>query len=671
MTDQSDYQTARRFLIPLPARIEPAEGSFPWPDTILFEPWADLSARSSLHLDEFGDALRAELRIGFEESPPEQEPHFGIFLQPLVPPGFREQDFPAAAGPLRNDAYLLAVGERITLWAGGEPGLFYGLETLLQLLRAGARTRRIPGLVIRDVPAFAHRMVQYDIAREQTVRMPYLKRVIRRLASLKINEVMLYLEYRYRWTRHPAFGPPDTLTAGDARELTEFANRYCVDLIPQVNVLGHVEGFLRHETYARLREVPDNPYQLCPTDPKSFELFRELIEEMLPHFDSPFFHVGGDESHLLGRCPRCKAKMEKDGIAALYADYMARYHELLASHGKRMMIWGDIVLQHRDIAPRLPRDVIIFDWHYQASSPDTLDFFQNSGFDVYASPSVGGYVPHRFLTGWHRADTNTGPFFRDAAERSVLGACLTTWEMFFGHFFQNNWYPVAYGSAAAWNPAEPSEGGLSERFGEAFMDEPENTCVALLRILTARIPEVWGGFAGESDAPRIRAVFHDPDPLRLPRLVADQVTEEQLKTVEALLEEADGMLHQARRRQLRNADVLEWLGFIIRMYRSVLLRIRAFWAIHKTYGEIAAESSGDARASKLVSVLGILLQIRDDMDSYLTNQATAVERYGSSIHDLERYRRQVESLSQLICGCLAALRPDGELPTMKEMGLEE
>jgi hypothetical protein len=678
VADHDPLENALRFLIPRPRELEPARGAFPWPDTLTFEVWGEIAPRMRLHLAQFGQDLQQETGVSVGEASLEEEaePPLQIFLDPLVPPGFREGDFPEAGDDKREDSYLLAVGERLTLWAGGESALFYGLETLLQLFRSAGETRSLPGLVIRDVPAFAHRMVQYDIAREQTVRMEYLKQVIRRLASLKVNQVMLYLEYRYRWKKHPLIGPPRTLTAEQAEELTEFAASYCVDLVPQVNVLGHVEGFLRHDQYAHLREDPDNPFQLCPSNPASFDLFKELIEEMLPHFDSEFFHVGGDESFLLGKCPRCQEKVKSDGIAALYADHMLKFHDLLTSRGKRMMMWGDIILQHRDIADRLPKDIIIFDWHYHDTSPDTLDFFTGLGFDVYAASSLGGYETNRLLPAWDRLDQNTGPFFRDAATRSLFGACFTTWEMFFGNFFQNNWYPVIYGAAAAWNPDEPSEGGLADRFGEAFTADPANACVEILRIISGELLATWGGFAGESSAQRIRAVLFDPDPLLLPRMVADEITDQQLARADEAITRAARLLAAARLEEAgkRTPDLLEWLEFPLQMYRSVCLRIRAVRELRDSYAEaleVAQERPEEGRKA-LGSCVEVLLRLKKDLEYYLTNQPLAVERYGSSLHDLERYQRQVETLDDYLARFLALLKGPSQagLPSKSEMGLE-
>jgi hypothetical protein len=663
----------RKYLIPQPQEIEGKEGSFAWPDVLLLEPWGDLDERENDRLAEFADTLHRELGIRLEVASPDEEPHLNLFLHPLVPPGFTENDFPASGETFIRDSYVLQVGEEITLWAGGGPGLFYGLETLLQVFRSGAGERSTPGLLIRDVPAFDHRMVQYDIAREQTVKMEHLKRVIRRLASLKVNEVMLYLEYRYRWESHPEFGPPGTLTADQADELVQFARSYYIDLVPQVNVLGHVEGFLRHENWAHLRELPDNPFQLCPDKPESYELFRELIAEMLPHFPVDYFHVGGDESWELGKCPQCAAKAEKEGIAAVYADHMVKFHEFLRSRGKRMAVWGDIMLQHKEIADRMPKDIIVFDWHYHASSAESLDFFREKGFEVYAASSLTAYESNRFVPRWDRSDANTGPFFRDAAERNLRGACYTTWEMFHGNFFQNNWYHIIYGAQASWNPAESSDGGLSERFGEAFMGDPGNHLTGILRILGERMRSIWNGFEGESDAGPIRRVFFDPDPLKLPRDAANGITAEQIAESYDALDEAAELLHVGRQQATRNTDLFEWLDFPIRMYRSALRRIQCFTIAKGSYdGAVDAKqkTSQDALLP-VVEVLDAFLNIQNDLEYYLTEQPFAIERYGSSKDDLDRYRAQVTNLTEYIGRILEALRgwPEGPMPDPKDLGL--
>ena len=94
---------------------------------------------------------------------------------------------------------------------------------------------------------------------------------------------------------------------------------------PCAEGLDHLQRV--HERYAELRELPDHYFQACPSNPKSFELVRDMLAEVIAvHGKLRYLHVGADETELLGRCSACAAQVAKADRLALYLDYMKKVY---------------------------------------------------------------------------------------------------------------------------------------------------------------------------------------------------------------------------------------------------------------------------------------------------------------------------------------------------------
>src|SRR5439155_17932479 len=113
------------------------------------------------------------------------------------------------------------------------PGLFYGVQTLRQLIRPAAGGAEIAGLRVRDWPALIYRGTQVDMSRGPVPNLSYLKRIVRTIAEFKMNLLFLYLEDSFRLNDQPLVGVlSDTLSPEDWKELVAYARQYHVDIVP-------------------------------------------------------------------------------------------------------------------------------------------------------------------------------------------------------------------------------------------------------------------------------------------------------------------------------------------------------------------------------------------------------------------------------------------------------
>lgn len=284
-----------------------------------------------------------------------------------------------SADACAEQAYRLRIRpDLIQLRAASAAGLRYAVATLMQLLASGRSAIR--AMDIDDRPDFAVRGVMLDISRCKVPTLGSLCRLITRLATWKINHLQLYMEHTFAYTAHErVWRGASPLTGLQIEELDRYCAEQGIELAPNQNSFGHMERWLRHRPYVELAEA-DGPYTtpwgeirrtrttLNPLHPGSLRLVAALYEELLPHFRSPLFNVGCDETWELGQgCSRevCRRR----GLGRVYLDFLGKVHRLVRRHGRRMMFWADIAQQHPELLDDLPDDVIPLVWGYEADHP--------------------------------------------------------------------------------------------------------------------------------------------------------------------------------------------------------------------------------------------------------------------------------------------------------------
>lgn len=371
---------------------------------------------------------------------------------------------------LGDEGYALHIApDEIVLAAATRTGLFYGVQTLKQLLRGFRTEGRLPALRIADWPALRYRGLMDDISRGPVPTLATMKAQVRRLAELKLNLLTYYTEHVVATEQHGTFAPSDGgLSIAEWRELAAYARRYHVTLVGNFQSFGHFEKVLAHPRYAPLGE---SGRLLSPVLPESIQLLREIYEEMVPAFGAPFFHVNSDETFDLGR-GASKARVDSLGRGVVYAEHILRMHHVLDSLGVRMLLWGDIVREHPEVLDRLPRDIVMIPWAYspQETFVPMIAPFQEAGFDVLVAPGV--LNSNRIMPDFREAVANIQGFVADGVRRGVLGMLNTVWDDGGSALFVRDWYGVAYGADQSWHSnAQP----FDPRFSRGTLGDPQNS----------------------------------------------------------------------------------------------------------------------------------------------------------------------------------------------------
>lgn len=286
-------------------------------------------------------------------------------------------------------------------------GIFRGIHQLAAMVRAGAEVLRQSGglqeFAVLSEPDFNVRGVCLDISRGKVPTQQYLQEMIDGLARFHVNHLQLYMEHTFAYEGHETvWQNASPLTGDDLDRLVVYCRDRGISLCANQNSLGHFHRWLVHEPYRALAEVPEGfahpfsyvpePFSLCPTDPGAMELLRDLYGQLLPHFESPYVNVGLDETMDLGT-GRSKQACAERGTTQVYLDYLNQVHELVAAHGKRMLFWGDILIEKPEALARVPRDAIAMEWGYEADHPFEAHcrHYQKSGLRYWLCPGTSSW----------------------------------------------------------------------------------------------------------------------------------------------------------------------------------------------------------------------------------------------------------------------------------------
>ncbi|HOF41392.1 MAG TPA: glycoside hydrolase family 20 zincin-like fold domain-containing protein, partial [Candidatus Hydrogenedentes bacterium] len=379
---------------------------------------------------------------------------------------------PAAA---RDQGYALTVTpSSVLIGAASEKGLFYGLMTLEQLLRSAQLRERtaLPCMRILDWPALTMRGYSEDYGRDQLPTMDEHKRAIRLLARFKIDTYLWFIEPdHFVYGFDPELGQEyDRFRFEEIRELVAYAREYYIDVIPTVELLGHMEMTLREPRYRHLAEMPEGGGDLCATSDEAFDLVRNMVTEIAPAFDGQYFHCGLDESYAIGKGRSADAVREK-GLERVFADYYTKMNELVKSQGKTMMMYADIILNHPGILDLLPGDIVPMFWDYAPRDVyPGLTTLKESGMTFTALSGLWDW--NNLYPIYPPAFQNMETLAAQAANEGALGHFVSSWgDGYKGAAGTNlselNFYGVAYCGAVSWKP-EPI--ALSE-YSSAFITQ--------------------------------------------------------------------------------------------------------------------------------------------------------------------------------------------------------
>lgn len=358
-----------------------------------------------------------------------------------------------------NGAFCLHTDAKgIVLNCSGTEGVYYALSALRRLVCGS----QLFVCDLKDAPALEVRGIMLDIGRDKIPSMQTLFDLLDWFSQMRINHVQLYMEgfcFDYPQYRY-LFSDETPITAAEFRTLSNYAKARCIDLVPNLNVLGHMEKWLERPQFRHLAECEDGyifnnlywrpPMTLDVNDPDSFALARELLDTLLENSDSEWVNLNLDEPFELGMGKNAQ-QAQKDGRLSLYFSYAEKLAAYCRKKGRKMMMWGDEVLSDPDNASRMPEGVTLLDWIYEGDAhfEDHARAMQKAGLRFCLCPGTSSWGA---LTG--RNDNmrrNIADAAVCAARYGGAGIITTDWGDL-GHWqYISSSYPAfAYTAECAW-----------------------------------------------------------------------------------------------------------------------------------------------------------------------------------------------------------------------------
>src|SRR5271170_6886524 len=374
---------------------------------------------------------------------------------------------------MKAEGYMIATGTGgLTVIGDSAAGVFYGAQTVKELIEGDGARAVLHGANVRDWPAMKYRGLDDDLSRGPVTTLEFQKHLIRTLAAYKVNLYSPYFEHTQQYASNPLMAPPGgSVTAEEARELVAYARLYHIDVVPEQEAFGHLHHNLTWEQYQSLAETPHGAV-LAPGQPGSIALIKQMFTELAAIYPGPFLHIGADETVDLG-LGQTKAEVDSRGLAAVYLDFLQRIVTALKPLNRRILFWGDIAQDAPDLLKGMPQSfkdsTIAIAWVYNPEPRGYDRFltpFTKAGFETWVAPSVNNF--RKVYPNNNLALANIQRFTADGQRLGSTGQLNTIWNDDGEGLFNQDWYGILFGAAAAWQKGESSIPDFQESYAQVF-----------------------------------------------------------------------------------------------------------------------------------------------------------------------------------------------------------
>ena len=404
-------------IIPKPVKLVKEKGSFVLgPQTTL------VYDQNDSRLDSTASLLMARLRevTGYPIDEFSGSPKTGSIVLSVDPkkPGSRKEGYE-----------LSVTTTEVRITGFDEAGVFYGIQTLLQLLPPAIMSSMtvhgmewtIPCVTIEDYPRFSWRGMHLDVGRH-FFSVSFIKKYLDLMAMYKLNVFHWHLTEDQGWRieikRYPRLtqvGAWRKQTMGDElpyggfytqdqiREIVAYAKERCIDIVPEIEMPGHARAALAAYPEYSCRQVPldvgttwgieKDVY--CAGNDSTYTFIENILTEVFDLFPGKYIHIGGDEcpKDRWKECPKCQARIKAEGLKdeqELQSYFIKRIERFINSKGKRIIGWDEIL--EGGLAP----NATVMSWRGTQGGIDAAE----SGHDVVMTPTSNCYFDYsQSLTG--------------------------------------------------------------------------------------------------------------------------------------------------------------------------------------------------------------------------------------------------------------------------------
>jgi hexosaminidase len=450
---------------------------------------------------------------------------------------------------LAVQAYRITLFEKeIRIVANTDAGLFYGVETLVQLATRRDGTVWLPAGEIVDWPDLQMRSIYWDDA-HHLERLDALKHAVRQAAFFKIDAFVLKLEGHFQFKSAPAVVEPYALSPAEYQELTDYGLRYHVKLIPYLDAPAHIAFILKHPEYAGLRAFADSNYELSTVNPDAIKLIEGMCQDLVDANNGvDCFYLSTDEPYYLGMSDQgefaeARRMKELGSPGKLLAEFLNKVAGFLHDRSRTVFFWGELPLKPDDVASLPPYLV-----NGETNEPDFDAAFKARGIRqmIYTStegmeplfPNYAFAPPDHLLhqRGEHDGDKHVprvaeaiSAVRTDVARQKsdLMGLIVAGWADN-GLNPETFWLGYATIASAGWNPAGADAARDSQAFYRIFYggDKSGPGISHLDRIydLLARQAEFWDDSWENVRSASRKGIWGNSNTIYRPRHPADDQT---------------------------------------------------------------------------------------------------------------------------------------------------
>lgn len=355
-------------------------------------------------------------------------------------------------GPDSRESYALQVTPKGAEIRGrSSAGVFYGVQTLLQMVEATGAEAVLPVAEIKDWPALAYRGVMIDFSEGELIRVSEVERQIDLMARFKANQYYFYSEASIEFEGYDVVNPNGRYSREEVRHVIEYARQRHIDVVPCMELYGHMHNLFRFEKYADLA-LPRYGGEFDPRNPRMYEVLDNWIEQTAKLFPSPWYHVGFDEPWSLGKIGVVPGK---DPFKT-FMDVLRHISEKAKAHGKRIGFFADInqgastISKHPELLKDVPAGAIAYPWIYEVRTnyAPFVEPLAERNIPTVVTPGVWGW--NELFPDYHRSFFNINELTATGRAYHTLGILNTTWTDSRQTIYRLVYPGIAFGAAAAW-----------------------------------------------------------------------------------------------------------------------------------------------------------------------------------------------------------------------------
>lgn len=261
---------------------------------------------------------------------------------------------------LGKEGYKMEIAGQVIIKANTSTGVFYAMQTLLQLFVQGNKIKKG---TITDFPKYTERGFMIDVGRKY-FEIEYIERLIRKLAWMKMNFIHLHFTewngFRLKSELFPGLAAEESYSKADIRRIQDYAAQYHVMVVPEIDLPAHATAITEYNPYLGFKcqsmrsswwqgetlNKEGKAWTLDITRQEVRSWIKALLDEWIPLFDGPYFHIGGDEYQYDREKYACtelvkKAKdMGYEYPGDVFVDYINEINKQVKSYGKTTQIWN-------------------------------------------------------------------------------------------------------------------------------------------------------------------------------------------------------------------------------------------------------------------------------------------------------------------------------------------